>query len=511
MDKTSPTYTIETTKHGDYTLSTVDESGSRVYLHSRYNPAREAAVAARDIHPDKYDILVVLGTGLGHHLETVARSIGIYSMVILVEKLPAADDMRKHFAFPGLLENPASRLVCGETPEKVMHLLSGLLDLDSARGFQVYEHPASLRAFPSYYGRIRGLLRQHVAQQSSSLVTRASLGWKYLKNGLHNLNTIPGLFPVRETVSAFSGSSAVILIPGPSLDLYINQLRSIHESIFIIAVDSALQVCRAHGIVPDFCVSIDPQSQVNAHTFTWHNDHTWHICSITAHPETMRFPSTFLSLNTHPLAQAVDELYPGLTGSVDSKTGTVAGDAVRFAALAGFSPILVTGLDSSFPGFSVYASDSQYQHTYRTRCNRISTVQTMNMNYIMKSSGGLREKGLYTRRSFLQYRDTISSLMSEVPGTIYHASGKGLPLPGVLDMRVEDFLHERVHLSLNKKAMMENIISDISPLQKYISLDHIKEVLGNREIRARIIEASLHHPDERLLQKATEYYIRLTG
>ena len=38
-----------------------------------------------------------------------------------------------------------------------------------------------------------------------------------------------------------------------------------------------------------------------------------------------------VSLNTHPVAQIMDDMFPNKIGHMDSKTGTVAGDAVMTA------------------------------------------------------------------------------------------------------------------------------------------------------------------------------------
>ncbi len=510
MKENSLEYSLEKAKNGTPTLSVIDESGSRVYLHSRYDPSREAGVAAETIDPRRYDVLVVLGTGLGYHLKSVLDAIDLYQQVVLVERLDLHDDILRHFFCPPLLNNRKVQLLFAQNPERVIEVLSRILDLANVKGLQVYEHPSSMRAYPGYYDYIRRSLTDLITRKSGNLITRMSLGFKYLKNGLMNLHHLSRVYPLSALRDAFKGMPAIILIPGPSLDRHLPIITRLQQQVYIIAVDSALTSCRAYGIVPDVCVSIDPQSQVHAHTFTWNDSSTMHVCAITAYPMNLRYPRTFVSLNTHPVAQAIDEMYPHTIGSMDSNTGTVAGDAILFADTAGFDPVLVTGLDFSFPDFQTYARDSQYQHTSRIRAHRIATVQTQNLQYIMQSSGGITSEGLHTRKSFLQYRDTIESLITQTGNNIYQAGGPGLSLKSIQRENPVEFIRTHAPSILPKKVHINQVISGIQPLDKIVSMENIRRVLADAAIQKRIIAASLHNPKPGNREKALNLFYNFT-
>ncbi len=503
-------YSLDKARNGAPTLSVIDESGSRVYLHSRYDPAREAGVAAESIDPARYDVLVVLGTGLGYHLTPVLESIDRYRQVLLVEYLDIQGEIAENFTCPALLHNSNVHLISGQHAGTVLEFLSATLDFDNARGIQVYEHPPSIRAFSRYYDEIRQALGNLITRKSGNLITRMSLGWKYLKNGLMNLQQLSRVFPVAALYNTFNDMPAIILIPGPSLDSHLSLIARSQQHVYIIAVDSALHSCRAFGIVPDVCLSIDPQSQVNAHTFNWNNTDTIHVRAATSHPATMGYPYTFLSLNSHPTAQAIEEMYPRVIGSVDSKTGTVAGDAILFAEKAGFDPVLITGLDFSFPGLKIYASDSQYQHTYRTRANRVLTAPGLNMEYIMQSSGGIIRDGLHTRKSFLQYMDTIESLAGDTGNTVYQSHGPGLALKSIQGTDPAEFIRSYARVTLSKKSYCNRLLTGLQPLDRTVSLQEISRVFTDHTIQTRIINESLHNPEKKMRAKALRLFYDFT-
>lgn len=499
-------YSLDKAKNGAPTLSVIDESGSRVYLHSRYDPAREAGVAADSIDPSRYDVLVVLGTGLGYHLAPVLESIDRYQQVLLVEYLDIQGEIAENFTCPDLLRNSNVHLISGQDTATVLDILTANLDIDNARGVQVYEHPPSVRAYSRYYEEIRQALGTLISRKSGNLITRMSLGWKYLKNGLMNLQQFSRVYPVGALSNTFNDMPAIILIPGPSLDSHLSLIARSQQNVFIIAVDSVLHSCTAFGIVPDVCLSIDPQSQVNAHLFNWHNSDTIHVRAATSHPAAMGNPYTFLSLNSHPTAQAIEEMYPRVIGSVDSKTGTVAGDAILFADKAGFNPVMITGLDSSFPGLKIYASDSQYQHTYRTRANRVLTAPGLNMEYIMHSSGGIIREGLHTRKSFLQYMNTIESLAGDTGNMLYQSHGPGLALKSIQGIDPAEFIRSHARVTLSKKNYCNRLLTGIQPLDRTVSLQEIRRVFTDHTIQTRIIDASLYNPEENMRVKALHLF-----
>ena len=51
--------------------------------------------------------------------------------------------------------------------------------------------------------------------------------------------------------------SAILVAAGPSLDKNIEKLKQIKDSVFIMAVDTALNTVLKHDIIPDMTISVD--------------------------------------------------------------------------------------------------------------------------------------------------------------------------------------------------------------------------------------------------------------
>ncbi len=130
-------------KRGFPTALVKSESGEEIYLHSLYDPLREAVSHV----PSRIDreTIIFLGTGLGYHVAlTLAANPGV-RRVVLVERYPELAA-----AAAAGIKNPAVRVdvVSGLSPLPPAKLLP--LDLDSAL-LRIVIHPPSLQVNPLWY------------------------------------------------------------------------------------------------------------------------------------------------------------------------------------------------------------------------------------------------------------------------------------------------------------------------------------------------------------------------
>ena len=130
-------------KRGCPTALVVGENGSKIYLHSLYDPLREAA-AHVPLVVDR-ETLLFLGTGLGYHVALTLAANPQVKRVVLVERYPelaaaAAAGIENRTVRIDVISG-SSQLPPAETIPK---------DLDSAF-LQIVPHPPSLHANPVWY------------------------------------------------------------------------------------------------------------------------------------------------------------------------------------------------------------------------------------------------------------------------------------------------------------------------------------------------------------------------
>lgn len=444
----------------------VEPDGKKIPLHSKINPGREGEAYRKRYDPDKFNLLIVLGTGLGYHLLPLAEKINRYRLVLLIDILRGIG--------PKISANPLTSfltqsenviLFSGMSVDELTGRLKDLINLEEINGLSVVEHAPSIRIFGKYYGDIKDEINRLLNRQAGSLSARKAFGRLYLTNIIKNLKLtrdcrgVSAIYNSGKTL--LKDHPVLVITSGPSLDSFIDEIKKRSDRFFIIAVDSALPILIQRGILPDFAVSIDPQPFINEHFSSFDLGHTLPVFSFSAHYSLVMRYGGYLSLNTHPVSQLIEELFPGRVGSIDSRTGSVAGDAIMLALKAGFRKIGLAGFDFSFSNYIIYARGTAYQRRYAEFFqNRMMNAETSNFNYIMKSSRGYRERGKYTRKSFIQYKESIEKFIGGYDTGIFHNINEtGLPLEGVENRGFSDFIEQTCSGMIEKQKILNEIRS----------------------------------------------------
>ncbi len=456
MNQEKITYEIKQAGHGLDTI-VVKSGGRDIPLHSGVNPERDSELLRDKLDPSRHDFLVILGVGLGYHCLPLKNCIDRYRRIILVDILDGIEGaIARNRLTSFLLTNSRITLVAGKTTTEVERIVAEQMDMDSIRGIQVVEHPASMRLFNDYYGAVKKSINKVINIKAGNKATRQAFGSRYLRNILLNLAMVKRTRPVRHLFNALAGYPAIIAGSGPSLDEDMGMIARHQDRFFILSVDSALPALQGNGIYPDIVISIDPQPYVFEHFQNCQYGGFLSVSSLSAHPSLINRLPGYLSLNSHPFSQMAAEVYGDSIGSIDSGTGSVAGDAVSLAVKCGFSHIGLTGLDFSFSRFAIYARGTAYQKRYSTFFqNRFSTVEGLNLKYILNSSGGIKEAGKFTRKSFLQYHQTLDDYIRDNALTqIVALNERGIGLSGTVPASMTDFIGRWCSTSIDKKEVI---------------------------------------------------------
>jgi len=491
-------YIIETSRSGN-SIVVVKSGSTYVPLNSRLDPVREGKKVSFDFDPERFSLLIVLGCSLGYHLIESKDILSKYRKIIVIDIL---DGIEKE-----ILKNELTSFIArGEnivfySGKDLMFLEKDLMshiDFNLISGVQVFEHGASVRVFGEYYSTARGIIKRLIDREARNSSTVKAFGWLFLRNALNNFSNFSRVTPIAALKNAFTGSKALIVSSAPSIEDYIDHIDRLKDFFYIVAVDSALPVLSAKGIIPDVVISIDPQPRLSEHFLGENLNDTLCVFSIVSNPDLVKRYGGYLSLNSHPVSQIIDDFNPGLVGSIDSGTGSVAGDALNFCLYAGFESIGMAGFDFSFSGNNIYARGTAYQRRYSSIFNnRFTTPEGFNASYIFKSSGAYVSGGKYTRKSFVGYRDSLESFIEkrQIPG-ISFINNRGLPVKGVKYENIDDFAG-------GKGVADREIIGRLlkgggSDMSLMINLPEIYAVMSNETAAAEILKASWGKvPDEK--------------
>ena len=478
----------------EYPALIIKSGGSQQALHSRVYPSKESASMEAELQPAGSDICIVLGVGLGYHLIPLKKYAALYKKIILADILPEVRELTASVEICEFLSGTDNIVFLGGlAPNMFRETLSPMIDLEKAKGIKIVTHAASMRIFGTYYTSLKEAIESLINFKAGNAATVKAFGGLYARNCIKNIARLNRMMPVAKLFGKFTDSSALVIMPGPSLETSMETISKISNDIFIIAPDSALPVCEAYGFYPDFIVSVDPQAYISEHLLGfWNKDmrlvtslSSWN-CSLANYASSWRI---YCSLNSHPFAQLIDELFPETVGALDSGSGSVAGDALLFAFRCGFSQIACAGFDFGFAGGVTYSRESAYQRRYaKIFMNRLKSAETFNFDYIMKSSKALREDGRFTRRSFLQYRQSIEAVIEKfAQPELIHINPPNRAMAGYKAAGEDS-------LSNLKKSDKASILSKaelgVKPLGEILDLSEISRVISEEKIFTELIRRS---------------------
>ncbi len=483
-------YKLEKAKDGNPTLIAIKD-GKEFPLHSRICPVKESSSTDYTILPEKFDLIIAIGCGLGYSLIPLKKEINKFKKIIIIDKNKETKkfiSQNPHSDY--LVEQTNAVFLEGLNSSEIYKKIISLIDFDTIKGISVIEHPQSFRILPEYYSEIKSVINKIINKKASDAASINAFGKLYLKNALKNIPVLKNYSNISSLFRQFKNFPVLVIASGPSLDNNISFLKKIQDKVFIIAADSAGGPLYQNGIIPDFIISVDPQPYIEEHLRLIPEDISAYIFSMTANTKSVKKHNGFVTMTSHPVCQFIEELSESVSQNIDSLTGNVSGDALIFAYRAGFTYIGLLGLDFSFSDYSIYAKGSAYQNRYSIFFqNRILPVETANLNYIMKSSGGTVCEGKLSRKSFINYRNSYEEMIKKnIITGVYNINFSGLDINGTERISIEDFAERFCLKSIPKNEMISALKKKSPALNEIINL--FKKNISD-EIFTEIISTSL--------------------
>ncbi len=208
-------------------------------------------------------IVIMFGSGDGLLLKELLGILDDRSKVIVCEPVP---EMFKNNT--KILRDERLILInMTENSSEFYEALIKTVDFYSLPRMDVCAHPGYDRAFPAEYA---SFLKQ-INDNRERLLVNLNTMTRFRNEGtihiLENIEAISKAYFVGDLKkTAVSGTTAIIVSAGPSLDKNIEDLRAAKGCALIIAVDTALKYMLARDIVPDLFVTIDPDKPMENFT-----------------------------------------------------------------------------------------------------------------------------------------------------------------------------------------------------------------------------------------------------
>jgi hypothetical protein len=281
---------------------------------------------------------------------------------------------------------------------------------------------------------------------------------KLMDNIASNLRKLSGAFFANDLQGKFEGVPAVICGAGSSLAEAIEHLKALDQKALVIAGGSTITALGHYGIRPHIAMAVDPNEEEYERLRMNSCFEVPFVYSARLHKDII--PSThmqmgYLCSNTggffedwmHERLGIHQESFALELGNEALSITTL---ATAFARALGCNPIVFCGVDLSYSN----------NHKYCPGVISSSSISKKELEKVTRSQDRLvRRKNIqgrfvYTLIKWVMEASCIGSYAKSHQPSFFNLSSQGLPIPGVLAISWEEFLHQYAQRDYDLRGML---------------------------------------------------------
>lgn len=259
-------FTIEQTKNNQETIKVKSGEGY-VYLHSKYDPLREAETIIKKFEEkeniDENSHVVFYGAGLGYHIGLFIQKYPSTSFSIYEPSVEVFQYFLDKFNFKKCHVENLKNIQCEFDTDIADDFLSKILNKTNKK-LIVFDLPIYENVFREKYNYFFSKFNELIKSKRIDLHTNYAHQKNWIINCMKNLKEIlstPNI--VTEKQGAFNNKTAILVAAGPSLNEEIENLRYIKDNglAYIFSVGSAVNTLVYNKIHPHATSAIDPSAK----------------------------------------------------------------------------------------------------------------------------------------------------------------------------------------------------------------------------------------------------------
>ncbi|KNZ70107.1 hypothetical protein Tfer_1248 [Thermincola ferriacetica] len=448
----------------------IKKDGREVFLHSLYNPQVEGERWIKNIASEGEDKVIIIGFGLGYHVEEFLRQYGHTKRLLVVE--PEIWLFKKVLEIKNLsfiLEHDSLVLSVGENKLALERKLSAFMNIGQL-------DKVAIEVFPSY---------PRIFEKSFNEIKKTCIEiFRYVRIGENTILYFSGLWPenvfrnlvctvkspgVNSLFGKMNKKPGIIISAGPSLAKNRHLLKEAKGKAVLISVDTALRSLLKENIKPDLVVALDGSELNYKHFEGISLDDVPLVYFPTTHYKIIEeYRSSKIVVGDEvPLTQWIMK-YIDDKGSL-SYGGSVATAAFDLAVKMGCDPVIFVGQDLSYPGGKSHADGTVFESVI------VKDDGAKNKMYVEDIYGNqvLTDASMYT---FLQwFEQAIDALKHE--RLFIDATEGGAKIRGTRIMTLREVIDKNLPERFDPGEIISDTIKAYSPPDTGALADALKEAV----------------------------------
>ena len=429
------------------------------FLHSAYNPLREAESAAKSAESSIPNCagIAFFSCGLGYTPIFCAKLFPKKTLIIIEHDPRYFFTALANVDWTPIFELPNCIIALGTGIDSVVTLIEKTSGLEHTA---LCENSAQSEHTKDYFKALRELVERNKRKNEINASTLEKFSKLWLKNtckNLHFLCECDGVNIFRDFCP--KTLPVVILAAGPTLQEILPDLAEIKKRAILIAVDTALRACLRVKVEPDFVILTDPQYYAWRHIAGLSSPQSILITESAAYPPVFRFKCKRIILcgSLFPLGKYIEKKF-GNKGELVAG-GSVSTTAWDFARFIGAKEIFCAGLDLGFPDFQTHIRGSTFEEAIHTKSTRFNTAEKSGISALFGAGTSFGDdymgKKILTDSKMKMFAWWFESKAEEFKERIksYSLSEKSLKIPGFLLATKNDLLAQNEKIAEREKFL----------------------------------------------------------
>ncbi len=369
---------LDKAKNDSHTLYYL-ENDVKKYIHSKYNPQKEAENIIKNVDLDKYDFIVVFGNGLGYVLDQLLKIKNIKKIIIVEAEKTLYEYFQKVkiYDIPGHVDF----IICNDCGSAV-NIITESFDLLNYKGFHLLEIPSLITMYSKYFNKLREMLNPLLQKKINNQLTESALGVALLNNFFHAVTYSNEIRLIKINKEITCDKKAVIISAGISLSKDIEALKKIQDNVYIFCVDTAFKYLIKRSITPDFVFSMDPQFYSYLH---YNNEDIKSLKSVFVCDLFSGFSLEKIINNASYLISKnfISNSLFDQEDLLDSSGGSITNYIYQFIK-NDFQEIVFIGLDLGYADLNMYIPHSYINEYFLKRNSYFNTIQDQYTSFYIK-------------------------------------------------------------------------------------------------------------------------------
>jgi hypothetical protein len=419
-------YALDKAKNGEWTIKAGTNEPDIRYLHSRFDPSREAQLFIDNINCENKEILFLFGLGLGYHLVRLAAKIKAYSTIVVIEKDLYFLKLFLQLADRSDLLRGKIFFLAGHEIKTAMEELSTFWWNISTNKYEfIHYKPVtglSVDDIGTYYQQFFKEMRSEINAYQININTIIGRTADVQRNVWGNFDHIIKQPGVNTLFGSMKGKPAIVVAAGPSLNKHIPLLQQCGDNAVIICVDTALKTLLMNGIRPHIVTAID-YLMLNYEKVKGVARDGYYLVAL---PQVV--PEFYEDFRDQLFVVYNNSQFYNWLGEVVEKKGilksggSVSHTAFQLALEMGADPIIFVGLDLAFTGGESHSAHSIYSHIKYTP-EQLATMAAVD---------GVDGEKIYTSHDMWGMIVMFEKMVTECGATVIDATEGGALKRGML-------------------------------------------------------------------------------